>query len=195
MRINLSYMIRFILTAIIVFFVSVICSAQGEDNSLKGVPFGERIVTGGGFGLGFNSYQDYVMLSPSVGYMVTKKFIAGIGITYRYTKSKIYQPAVTFNDYGINPFLRYFVYRNIFVQTEYEYLNYEFLAGSERFRKGFKSFFAGGGFSQPIGGKVSFYLMALYNFSYTTPLSGQYVPYSSPLIIRAGINIGNFLSF
>jgi hypothetical protein len=35
--------------------------------------------------------------------------------------------------------------------------------------------------------------MALYNFSYTDPSPGEYSPYASPLIIRAGINIGGFL--
>jgi hypothetical protein len=99
---------------------------QGKDNSLKGVPFKERIVTGGGLGLGFGSVQDFISVSPVLGYSLTKKFIAGTGITYRYTNYKYYNPSLKLTDYAVSPFLRYNIYRGIFAQTEYEYLNYEF---------------------------------------------------------------------
>lgn len=180
--------------SLLITLVAIGCSgafAQGEANSLKGVPFSERIVTGGGLGLSFGSAQDFVSVSPQIGYRVTAKLIAGTGLTYRYTNYKIFRPSVKLHDYGVNPFLRFFVYRNIFVQTEYEYLNYEFpFTNRETVRRGFNSFLAGGGFVQPVSDKISFYVMALYNFSYTNS-STTYSPYDSPLIIRAGINIGN----
>jgi len=89
----------------------------------------------------------------------------------------------------VNPFLRFTFYRNIFLQTEYEYLNYEFpLSVAETTRRSFDSFLAGGGFIQPLGDRMAFYLMALYNFSYQDQV--QYSPYDSPIVIRAGINIG-----
>ena len=174
---------------------AVLCSTwafgQGEANSLKGVPFKERIVTGGGLGLSFGNVQDFFSISPMIGYRVTAKLIAGTGLTYRYTNYKILNPDVKLNDYGVNPFLRFTVYKNIFIQTEYEYLNYEFpVTATETVRKGFNSFLAGGGFVQPVGEKVSFYIMALYNFSYSSSRN-TYSPYDSPLVIRAGINIGN----
>jgi hypothetical protein len=181
----------------------LVCSieafGQGEANSLKGVPFKERFVVGGGLGLSFSSYQDFFALYPQVGYMATRKLMVGTGLTYRYTKYKDYTPSMTFNDWGVNPFLRFTVFRNIFIQTEYEYLNYEDFAypvtsARETVRRNWNSFLAGGGFVQPIGDKASFYLMALYNFSYRDPNPGEYVPYNSPLIIRAGINVGG-LSF
>ena len=188
-------MYRSLLILLLIFSLWTESLSQDNGNSLKGVPFKERIVFGGGVGLGFSSLQDYVMVAPSVGYMITRKFMAGTGFTYRYTNYKYFNPSVALNDYGISPFLRYFIYRNIFLHTEYEYLNYESIWQGERSRKDFNSFLAGGGFIQPIGGKVSFYLLALYNFSYTNPAPGEYSPYPSPLIIRAGINVGNFLSF
>ena len=179
--------------SVIGLFCSCVALAQGEANSLEGVPFKERIITGGGFGLSFSSYQDFVSVSPQIGYLVTRRLIAGTGLTYRYTNYKYYSPSIKLHDYGVNPFLRFTVYRNIFIQTEYEYLNYEFPVNSvgETTRENFSSFLAGGGFVQPIGQKVSFYIMAMYNFSYRDPDPGEYSPYSSPLIIRAGINIGN----
>lgn len=176
--------------------IGVLCSGlafgQGEANSLKGVPFKDRIVTGGGFGLSFGSVQDFVSVSPQIGYRVTAKLIAGTGFTYRYTNYKYYSPSIKLNDYGVNPFLRFTVYRNIFIQAEYEYLNYEFpVTTRETIRRDFNSVFAGGGFVQPVGERVSFYVMALYNLSYKDPAIGEYTPYNSPLVIRAGINIGN----
>ena len=185
---------------LLVCFVGMLWSAtafaQGEANSLEGVPFKERVVTGGGLGAAFNRYQDFISISPEIGYMITRKLMAGTRLTYRYTNYKDIRPSVKFNDYGIGPFVRFTVYKNIFIQTEYEYLNYEDLqvpitSAHETVRKDYSSFMAGGGFFQPIGQKASFYLMALYNFSYRDPRPNEYIPYSSPLVLRVGINIGN----
>lgn len=166
----------------------VMAFSQGKDNSLQGAPLKDRIVTGGGLGLGFGSVQDFFSVSPVIGYRLTTKLLAGTGITYRYTN---YKPLrIKLNDYGLSPFLRYTVYRNIFLQTEYEFLNYEFPVNyTETRRMSFDSFLAGGGFIQPLGNRLSFYLMALYNFSYQGN-TGVYSPYDSPIVFRAGINIG-----
>jgi hypothetical protein len=174
--------------------VSALVFSQGKNNSLKGVPFKERIVTGGGMGLGFGNIQDFVSVSPVIGYRITNRLMAGTSVTYRYTNYKYYKPSIKLNDYGVGPFARFTVYKNIFLQTEYEYLDYEFPTTSrgETVRMGFDSFLAGGGFIQPLGRNVGFYLMALYNFSYKDAAAGQYTPYASPIVIRAGVNIGNF---
>lgn len=178
------------LSLVVIFlFVSLTTTlAQGENNSLKGVPPNERVVFGGGLGGGFSSTQDFVMLSPSLGYMLTRKLMGGVSFTYRYTKYKYVTPNVSFNDYGVAPFARFMIFNNLFLHTEYEYLNYQFYET----RKAYNSFLAGGGFVQPVGNNASLYFIALYNFSYQTPLAGQYSPYSSPLVIRAGINVGMF---
>lgn len=184
---------RLIAIGLFIVLSAGMATAQGEDNSLKGVPFQERIVTGGGFGLGFGNVQDFVSVSPILGYAVTRKFLVGSGFTYRYTKYKLVRPNVSFNDYSINPFARYTIYRGIFAQAEFEHLNYEYLVGpGETQRKGFNSFMAGGGFIQPLGNKAAFFVMALYNFSYTAS-DAFYTPYQSPWVIRAGVNIGGFL--
>lgn len=182
-------MVRSALIACFVFAASVSVFSQGKDNSLKGMPLKDRIVTGGGLGLGFGSVQDYVSVSPMIGYRLTARLLAGTGVTYRYTNYKVFRPSLKLNDYGVNPFLRFTVYRNIFIQTEYEYLNYEYpLPSRETTRMNFDSYMAGGGFIQPLGDRLSFYLMALYNFSYDD--LDPYSPYDSPFVIRAGINIG-----
>lgn len=182
-------MVRFLFTLLFISCAGVVAFAQGKDNSLKGAPFKDRIVTGGGFGLGFGSVQDFVSVSPMIGYRLTAKLLAGTGVTYRYTNYKVVKPSIKLNDYGLNPFMRFTVYRNIFLQTEYEYLNYEYPVNvAETTRRNFDSFLAGGGFIQPIGRRASFYMMALYNFSYQQ--TSSYSPYDSPIVFRAGINIG-----
>ncbi len=182
-------MLRSAFVLALALIISLAGFSQGKDNSLKGAPLKDRIVTGGGLGLGFGSVQDYFSVSPMIGYRLTAKLIAGTGVTYRYTNYKVYRPSIKLHDYGVNPFLRFMVYRNIFLQTEYEYLNYEFpVSSAETTRMGFDSFLAGGGFIQPLGDKAAFYVMALYNFSYQQ--GTQYSPYDSPIVLRAGINIG-----
>lgn len=164
---------------------------KDDDNSLEGVPFKERIVVGGGLGLQFGSQVDVVSLSPMVGYKLTQKLMAGSSVTYRYTKYKYFNPSIKLTDYGVSPFVRYTIFSGIFLQAEYEYLNYEFPeSATTTIRKGYNSFLAGGGYTQPIGGKAAFYLLALYNFSYQSVNPGEYSPYPSPLILRGGITFG-----
>jgi hypothetical protein len=191
MRIRNPFLVFILLGA---FFVSKGQNKRGNnENSLEGIPFKERIVTGGGLGLSFGSNQDFISLSPIIGYAFTKKFVGGTGLTYQYTKYKDVYPGqdVTTNNYGINPFMRYTVFRGIFVHAEYEYLNYEgILPNLETQRFNFDSFMAGGGVMQPIGDRAGIFFMALYNFSYRDPNPGEYLPYASPWVIRAGINVG-----
>src|SRR3989337_3591232 len=185
-------MARFLIVSFFTLSTTLNAFSQGKNNSLQGAPLKDRIVTGGGIGLGLGSVQDYLSVSPVIGYLLTAKLLAGTSVTYRYTNYKITNPSIKLNDYGLGPFLRFTVYRNIFIQTEYEYLNYEFpTSQAETIRKGFNSFLAGAGFVQPISAKVSFYAIALYNFSYRNSAAGNYTPYDSPLVLRAGINIGN----
>ena len=183
-------MARLALIIVIIGSFSIEAFSQGENNSLEGLPLKDRIVFGGGVGLGFGSVQDYFSVSPMIGYRVTARLLAGTGLTYRYTNYKLPNPSIKLNDYGLNPFLRFTVYRNIFLQAEFEHLNYEFpmVASRETTRQTFDSFLAGGGFIQPLGERFAFYVMALYNFSYQD--AARYSPYDSPIVIRAGINIG-----
>ncbi len=179
------------LSFIFICISAIAALAQGEKNSLKGVPFNERIVIGGGLGgLSFGSAQDYIQVSPSIGYMITRKFMGGVSLTYQYSKYKFVRPSITTHGYGAAPFLRYVVFKNIFLQTEYEYLNYGYVnSNRSETRFEYKNFLAGGGFVQPLGKRSAIYFTALYNFSYN---DNQVGPYSSPLIIRAGISAGMF---
>lgn len=183
-------MVRSILVLAVLCTVFLEGFSQGKNNSLKGMPLKDRIVIGGGIGgLGFGQVRDFIAVSPMIGYRVTARLLAGTGLTYRYTNYKVTRPSIKLNDYGITPFLRFTVYRNIFLQSEFEYLDYEFpVPPAETMRMSFDSFMAGGGFIQPLGDRFAFFAMALYNFSYKD--HDLYSPYDSPFVLRAGINIG-----
>lgn len=94
------------------------------------------------------------------------------------------------HDFGIGAFSRFMVYGPVYLQAEYEHLSYDqlYVSGSSS-RASFDSFMAGGGISQPIGRKASFFITAMYNFSYESFNNvGVYrLPYNNPWVIRVGV--------
>ncbi|MDZ7649665.1 MAG: hypothetical protein U5K54_22380 [Cytophagales bacterium] len=68
---------------------------------------------GGGFGLSFSSYYDYISVSPLIGYKRAPRVATGMSIIYRYTKYKNVTPSVAMNDYGVSPFIRYQFYGSL----------------------------------------------------------------------------------
>lgn len=190
---------RFVVLVVAFLLIGRYAQAQGEENSLKGTPWRERIITGGGFGLNFTEQQDFISLSPSIGYAVTRKLITGVGISYQYVNFKnAYQGrSVAIHNYSLNPFARFIVKQGFFIQAEVEHLRYQGVTvpSLEKTNNIFQSVMAGGGIIQPMGDRASFYAMALYNFSYRTPQSGSLFPYNSPWVLRAGISMGRISFF
>jgi hypothetical protein len=176
--------------AILILLLSVSAKAQwGEEDAEEKPSFKDRLFTGGGIGLSFNSYSDYFSISPLVGYKITSKLAAGLQFQYRYTNYKTVTPRISTNDYGVSPFVRYYIYPPFFLNAEFEYLNYQFIkSANEKFRKSFNSFMAGGGFFQPLGSHTGLYALAMYNFSYVNTYN--YSPYNSPWVFRVGITAG-----
>jgi len=183
---------NFLLTWFLALLLTVSYGQWGEEPSAEKPSFKDRIFTGGGFGLSFSNYSDYFSISPIIGYKITPKLAAGVGIQYQYTKYKQYSPSFTTNNYGGSIFARYNFYGPLFLHAEYEYLSYEYFGyAGERLRKGYNSVLAGGGFFQPVGRHAGIFLMALYNFTYKNPTSPyEVLPYNSPWILRAGITAG-----
>jgi hypothetical protein len=165
---------------------------KAERPSLK-----DRLFFGGGLGAGFGDYT-YVNVTPMIGYRVTPKLSVGLNLTYQYTTFDYYYAngrKETFNgsDYGVGVFARQMLFGPIFLQAEYEYLNYAGLYndGSE-YRSTFNSFMAGGGISQPLGGRAFVFITVLYNFSYANYNSYNSIrtPYDNPIVVRIGITAG-----
>ena len=160
--------------------------------------FLDKIFVGGGFGAGFGSYT-YVNISPIIGYRITPKLSAALRLMYQYTTYDYYDvqenrtKTYNGNDFGVGGFARFTVYGPVYLQAEYEHLNYDglYYDGSTS-RTSFDSFMAGGGIAQPVGGKAFLFITAMYNFSYDNFNSaGAYrSPYNSPWVIRVGITAG-----
>jgi len=166
--------------------IATIAFGQYDEFLGKDVPLKDRIYVGGGFGLGFNSYADYVAVSPNVGVRITKRGSFGIGVQYQYRNYKTFK--VKTNDWGGSVFTQYKLFGPFFLHAEYEYVNYEFVDISlATYRKGYSSILVGGGIAQPITQNVSFIISALYNLSYSDTDPG---PYNTPWNLRVGISAG-----
>lgn len=154
----------------------------GPADGLRGAALKDRIFFGGNFGLQFGT-QTVVDINPIVGYRINNRLSAGVGAKYLYYKYKDRLYSYETNIYGGSIFGRYAVTESLFAYSEYEMINLSVFDPYER-RVDVGSLFVGGGYSQPIGGRSSLYLMLLYNLNEST-----YSPYQNP-IIRMGIGIG-----
>ena len=140
---------------------------------------------GGGIGLALGGDVDWVSVEPVIGYWVTEQFTVGTRLILRYRSDDRFAESISTTDYGASLFARYFLTNSFFVQGEYEYLSYEFrsFSGSDD-RDEFGSWLAGGGYSQELSPHASFFVLALYNFSYD---DDELSPYDGPWVLRAGV--------
>lgn len=147
-----------------------------------------NVFYGGGIGLSFGTV-DYIEVAPMIGLQITDDFSTGINLVYRYRDDSRYTPSLSTSDYGGGVFARYRVLPNLFAQTEYEYLNFEYYdLNADKRSDSYSSFLVGGGISQPIGSNAALHAAVLYNFSYSD--SDLYRPYDSPWVVRIGVSAG-----
>lgn len=164
---------------IIFLFISVFGWAQSSDTTgPESGYFKDRVFTGGNVGLQFGTFT-FIDVSPLIGYRFTKKIHGGTGITYRYFSDNLNKFSTSI--YGGSVFTRYYILDNLFAHGEYEILNGEWLYGK---RFNVTSIFAGGGYSQNLGGRVVANILILWNLN-----ESIYSPYRNP-VFRAGIGIG-----
>jgi hypothetical protein len=146
----------------------------------------DRIRFGGNLGLQFGN-PTFINISPRIYYLATDKIWLGIGGTYMYTRYKA--PFVPFetSTYGGNLSVTYQIFQPIFLQAEYEPLNFDSynpIAG-EYERIWVQGVLLGGGISQQIG-RGAVFLSALYNVTW---LDANRSFYGSPWVIRIGFGI------
>jgi hypothetical protein len=149
--------------------------------------FIDRMFFGGVLGLQFGS-STYIEVAPIVGYNITPRFAAGLGLKYIYYKYKDpYNMSYSSSEYGGGPFVRYFIFEGLFLHAEYEALNVEvpeppyYINYSRQF---INSVFLGGGYRQMIGARSSLDFLILYNIN-----ESIYSPYPNP-IFRIGFGFG-----
>lgn len=165
---------------------------NGEEESPKNIDaqdkpsFRDRLFFGGNFGLQFGSITN-IDISPLVGYRITPRFSAGLGITYQYIRYNDFDYNTSV--YGGRVFSRFIVTgpnapTNVFIHAEYEMLNGDVINPNTLLieKDWVPGAFAGLGFIQGIGGRAAFGLTVLYNFLYDPERSF----YGSPWVVRAG---------
>lgn len=176
-----------LISLIFLLLISSIAYSQTDEPVEK---FKDKIFFGGGFGMNFGTIN-YVELSPLVGYKVTDRLSAGIGLTYKYISTRGYYSQDDFKTtiYGGRLFGNYLVTENLFPQVEYEVLSlerryFDFAGGyPNEGRFFFESFFVGAGYRYPIGQNSYMTIILLYNLNHTANS-----PYSQPYVWRMGFN-------
>lgn len=171
-----------------------------------------RIIFGGGLAFGFGNKSLVLGASPIIGYRITDRFSAGVGIGYLYSSIKdevvLYDP--TINAPRAYPFksslfypsiwTRFLVFQNFFLHAEFEYdfqsakyYDYDTNPGSPTVNHPIwikdnlqtQALLLGGGFRQPITTNTSFIGMLLYDV-----LQQEYSPYKNRLDFRIGVSVG-----
>jgi len=142
--------------------------------------FWDRVYTGGNLGLQFGTIT-FIDVSPLVGYKITDKIHAGLGLTYQYQRYDVFDFET--HVYGGRVFGRYFFTDYLFAHAEYEHLNLEAFDFRRR-RVDVTSILGGAGFFQRFSENSGVTAMILYNFT-----QSAYTPYSNP-IFRVGFNFG-----
>lgn len=189
---------KIILNVVLVFCLYMFAPAQTEMRNEK-PRFTDRLIFGGGLGLQFGTIT-FIDVSPVIGYKVTEKLEAGVGVTYKYYKyNDFYVDATTgqkidlkSNMFGGSVYSRYHILKNIFAHVEFERLKYNYddiySSGGQIIREPIhtyiNSLFVGGGLRQQISANSYLFIMALWNLT-EEPLS----PYSNP-VIRMGVLLG-----
>lgn len=189
----------------------------------------QRLIWGGGISLGFGSgvndwgqeQSSFIAgLSPILGYAITDKFSAGIGLGYSYSRltnefrilnlqtNRIENHHLTAHFYSPNVWARYLVWNNIFLQAGFEYdiqryglwqLDYD--VNSPTYAQPVKdvitytspAILVGPGIRQPLSNRVSLVTTLLFEV-----LQDKYSPYqfqrfpfiNVPFDFRVGVNVG-----
>jgi hypothetical protein len=180
----------FLLIISIISFTTIFAQEEYSRPVKDNSKFWDRVYFGGGAGAGFGNITQ-IQVNPRIGYGVTDRLIAGIGINYFYSRinyDKIYGSGGTFSTsvYGNTLFSSFSILENVAALAEYEALNWEYYDYdvNDYRRSWISSVFVGGSYRQPIGKKGFMELGMLYNLNYQNQ---KVSPYSSPWVPRVSI--------
>ncbi|MDA0196111.1 MAG: hypothetical protein O2887_14155 [Bacteroidetes bacterium] len=176
---------RNLIVVIAVVSLAGIGTASAQQEFGENSSFLDRVYTGGGINLSIGSNVTIIGASPILGYMITDKLSAGIGVTYMYYR--LNRADLSTSIYGGKVFTQYTVYQPIILYSEYQALSYDFVLGDGiDDREIISSLNVGGGIMQPIGSVVNFQLLLLYDLLYDNLKS----PEPNALSLRGGITVG-----
>ncbi|MFN4083855.1 MAG: hypothetical protein ACK4K9_09505 [Bacteroidia bacterium] len=136
---------------------------------------GDKWSFGGNFSFGASDISTFLLLQPMAGYSIKPKTMLGAGATYIYSSVNIRGTKFSNNIYGPILFARQNVLENIFLQTEYQplnYMHYNDLTNSFS-RKWQQVLYVGGGYGSMRGAFIGLFYNVLYrpdNQIYGSPI-------------------------
>lgn len=166
--------------------------SKPEPKAQKATSFRDRISLGGYLGAQFGTVT-HLEVSPMAIYEVTPALYAGLGLTYMYYRDNYYQPPYISNGYGGSILARYHVWKDLFIQAEYDPLYFTYWSDYDQFgvytgRKKLNTWvhdvLIGAGYRQWLGENAFVTFAIFYNVN-----ESYYSPYRNP-IIRIGFGIG-----
>jgi hypothetical protein len=174
-----------VFTLLAAFTIGLGSYAQIVDDASE-LSFSERLRYGGNVGATFGLFTQ-VIAEPTIGYIVTDRYFAGVSVLYQYVQIQDFfgvNEDFQSHYYGFRQLNNFWITPSIFAAGEIELLNYEFVESfSNELNRGWvESVFVGGGFRSSLGGRGFMTLSLLYNLSYDSQS-----PYNSAFIPRIGI--------
>lgn len=148
---------------------------QQSNIHLPGMP--KKVFIGGGVNATTNGTTFAIEANPYLGYRLMRNAQIGIGPTLQYRPSSS-TPII----WGGRAFARYDVIPNVFVEGQYEFLNYQ---NADNQNRSTHRLPIGGGYNRNFMG-VNTNVSITYDLLYKKGNS----PYNSPLTITGGINFG-----
>ncbi len=170
---------KLLLVATLLFSTQCLYSQYYEKAKAK-QSFADKLFFGGGLGLQFGDVTA-IDVSPIVGYRITPKLHAGVGLSYSYYNYS--NLGVSASNYSASVFTRFFLLDNIFAHGEVEALNAKVFTSfnpEKSYRKWIDSYLVGAGYFQRIGEKSGMYIMVLWNLN-----ENEFTPYKNP-VVRIG---------
>ncbi len=152
-------------------------STAVKRNSLKGEPFGQRLVLGGNFNL-LDTDPFSVDLSGSLGYKFTKRLLLGVQGSHRVGQAD--SASVS----GGRTFVNYDLAKNFYVAGEFELMRQTLSTESATREEWHPGFFLGVGRKFSLLPKVNAQVALMYNFLH----ENRGGIYNRPLVVRFGLS-------
>ncbi len=171
MTIGGSLKMLFIIPAVIILILAP-ADARAEDRDVRNMTHRERFFVGGFLGLQLGTFTA-VSVNLHGGYLITNRLSAGIGGNYQYTNDKWFGESYSSHVYGGGAFVRFRMYSQLFVHTEYERirlqsrlppLNPDYDPADRRTITE-ENYFVGAGYGLPLSDRVRLNLLLLYNLN------------------------------
>lgn len=163
--------------------------AGSSGKSIEEMSFSERLVKGGGLQAQFGNLT-ILEVSPTLGYKLTKRWVAGVGANYLYFRENYAGIVRSFNVWGTRGFTYYQLLDNVIGYTELERLSvpgFNPLSGQPE-RYSLLNHWIGAGFRQWMGPRVALDALLLYNTLYRQ--SNVNNIYASPFTYRLTVSFG-----